>query len=197
MIKPRNLAVLMQRTADLVSTTRYDPSRYTCFVSYHDADFSEVESFVRQFGDEFVPRCIGVTPQDRFVGSLDEHYIKSRIRAENLGDSTVTIVLLGRETWHTMFVDWEIAASLPDGPVQQRNGILAMPLPSMRNQVILPERIRDNFFGPDDERSSVIYESYPTSRESFRAKLDRAHASRSNGGAEVNNARPLRRSDSP
>ncbi len=197
MIKPRNLAVLMQRLADLISTTRHDPTRHTCFVSYHDADFGEVESFIRQFGEEFVPRCIGVTPQDGFVGSLDEHYIKSRIREECLGDSTVTIALLGRETWHQMFVDWEIAASLLEGPVRPRNGILAMPLPSMRNRATLPERIRDNFFGAGDEKSSVIYESYPTTRESFRAKLDRAHASRSQAGAEVNNARPLRRTDSP
>lgn len=196
MIKPRNLALLMQREADLISTTRHDPARHICFVSYHDADFSEVETFIRQFGEEFVPRCVGVTPQDGFVRSLDERYIKSRIRDENLGDSTVTIVLLGRETWHQMFVDWEIAASLEEGPGRPRNGILAMPLPSMRNQAILPERIRDNFFGALDEKSSVIYESYPTTQESFRAKLDRAHASRSRAGAEVNNARALRRTDS-
>ena len=196
MIKPRNLAVLMQRLADLISTTRHDPTRLTCFVSYHDADFSEVESFIRQFGEEFVPRCIGVTEQDSFVGSLDEHYIKSRIRDECLGDATVTIVLLGRETSHQMFVDWELAASLLEGAVRPRNGILAMPLPSMRNQATLPERIRDNYFGSDDDKSSVIYESYPTTRESFRAKLDRAHASRSRASAEVNNTRPLRRTNS-
>lgn len=196
MIKPRNLAVLMQRHADLISTTRHDPTRRTCFVSYHDADFSEVESFIRQFGEEFVPRCIGVTPQDGFVGSLDDHYIKSRIREECLADSTVTIVLLGQETWHQMFVDWEIAASLLEGQSRPRNGIVAIPLPSMRNRATLPERIRDNFFGAGDEKSSVLYESYPTTRESFRAKLDRVHASRSLAGAEVNNARPLRRSDS-
>ena len=197
MIKPRNLAVLMQRLADLISTSRHDPTRLTCFVSYHDADFGEVESFIRQFGEEFVPRCIGVTPQDGFVGSLDEHYIKSRIRDECVGDATVTIVLLGQETWHQMFVDWEIAASLLEGPVRPRNGILAMPLPSMRNRATLPERLRDNYPGAEDEQSPVIYEGYPTSRESFRAKLDRAHASRSGAGAEVNNTRPLRRSDSP
>ena len=189
--------MLMQRLADLISTTRHDPTRLTCFVSYHDADFGEVESFIRRFGEEFVPRCIGVTPQDTFVGSLDEHYIKSCVREECLGDSTVTIVLLGRETWHQMFVDWEIAGSLLEGPTRPRNGILAMPLPSMSNRATLPERIRDNFFGAGDERSSVIYESYPTTRESFRAKLDRAHASRSRAGAAVNNARPLRRTNSP
>lgn len=197
MIKPRNLALLMQRTADLVSTARHDPSRHTCFVSYHDADYNEVETFIRQFGGEFVPRCVGVTSQDDFVGSLDDHYIMSRVREDNLADSTVTIVLLGSETWHQMFVDWEIAASLLEGTARGRNGVLALPLPSMQNQAILPERVRDNFFGPDDERSSVIFESYPASRESFLAKLDRVHASRSAAGVVVNNDRRLRKTDSP
>ncbi|MDE0654214.1 MAG: TIR domain-containing protein [bacterium] len=196
MIKPRNLAVLMQRLADLVSTTRNDPTRLTCFVCYHDADFSEVETFIRQFGEEFVPRCVGVTDQDSFVGSLDEHYIKSRVRDDCLGDSTVTILLLGRQTWHQRYIDWELAASLLEGPVGQRNGILVMPLPSMKNTVVLPERIRDNFFG-DNGTSPVVFESYPSTRESFRAKLDRAHVSRSDTDRDVNNDRPLRRRDSP
>ena len=197
MIKPRNLAILMQRLADLMSTSSFDPTRHTCFVSYHDADFSEVESFIRQFGGEFIPRCIGVGEHDRFVGSLDETYIKSRIAQENLSDSTVTIVLLGRETWHQKFVDWEIAASLEEGVVRRRNGILVMPLPSMKNRAILPERIRDNLVAADNAKSYVIYESHPTTRDSFRGKINRAHAARSDVGREVNNSRPLRRTDAP
>ena len=197
MIKPRNLAILMQRLADLMSTSSYDRTRQTCFVSYHDADFSEVESFIRQFGGEFIPRCVGVAEHDRFVGSLDETYIKSRIAQENLSDSTVTIVLLGRETWHQKFVDWEIAASLEEGVVRRRNGILVMPLPSMKNRAILPERIRDNLVAADNAKSYVIYESHPTTRDSLRGKISRAHAARSVVGREVNNSRPLRRTDAP
>ena len=197
MIKPRNLAILMQRLADLMSTSSYDPTRQTCFVSYHDADFSEVESFIRQFGGEFIPRCVGVAEHDRFVGSLDETYIKSRIAQENLSDSTVMIVLLGRETWHQKFVDWEIAASLEEGVVRRRNGILVMPLPSMKNRAILPERIRDNLVAADNAKSYVIYESHPTTRDSLRDKISRAYAARSDVGREVNNSRPLRRTDAP
>ena len=197
MITSRKLSILMQRVADLVSTGSYDPTRSTCFVSYHDADFSEVESFIRQFGAEFIPRCIGVTEQDGFVGSLDDRYIMSRVREEKLGDSTVTIVLLGSQTWHQRFVDWEVAASLRDGPVQPRSGILAMPLPSMSNRAILPERIMDNFGGAGNEKSCVVYESYAVTRDAFREKLARADAARSDASREVNNSRPLRRTDSP
>ena len=197
MIKPRNLAILMQRFADLVSTSTYDPARHTCFVSYHDADYSEVESFIRQFGTGFVPRCIGVTERDSFVGSLDEHYIMSRVRDECLGDSTITIVLIGRETWHQRFVDWEIAASLLESPIRPRNGILVLPLPSMRNRAVLPERIRDNFSESGAEKSCVVFESYPTSPDSLAAQLGRAHAVGSDAGRDVDNSRPLRRTDSP
>ena len=197
MIKPRNLAILMQRLADLVSTSRYDPTRHTCFVSYHDADFSEVESFIRQFGGEFIPRCVGITAQDRFVNSIGYEYIKSQIRHEHLDDSTVTIVLLGRETWHQKFVDWEIAASLEPGTAHQRSGILVMPLPSMKNKAILPERIRDNFLGADNEKSYVIYASYPTTPDSLRRKIASAHDARSEASREVDNSRLLRGNDSP
>lgn len=195
MNKAKKLATLMQRLADLVSTTRHDPTRLTCFVCYDDEDYSEVESFIRQFAEEFVPRCVGVTPQDSFVGSLDDRYIADAVREEILGDSTVTILLLGRDTWKRSFVDWEIAASLLETPHRQRNGILAMPLPSMGNKAILPERVRDNFFGADNEKSAVIFEGYPTSRELFRAQLDHAHASRSEDVRVVDNARSLRRAD--
>ena len=197
MIKPRNLAMLMQRLADLVSTSVYAEARPTCFVSYHDADFSEVEGFIRQFGTEFVPRCIGVTDQDRFVGSLDDHYIMSCVREECLSDSTVTIVLVGKETWHQRFVDWEIAASLISSSTRTRNGILALPLPSMRNRVILPERIRDNLAAGDGALPCATFESYPTSRDSFAAQLGRAAGARSDASIEVHNSRPLRRTDSP
>lgn len=197
MIKPRNLAILMQRRADLVSTSVYDPARPTCFVSYHDADYSEVESFFGQFGTEFVPRCIGVTPQDSYVGSLDERYVMSCIRDECLGLSTVTIVLIGKETWHQKFIDWEIAASLVSSPTRPRNGILALPLPSMGNRVVLPERIRDNLATSADEHPYVVFEGYPTSGQSFTAALARAHAARSDAAREVDNSRPLRRTDSP
>ncbi len=197
MIKPRNLAILMQRLADLVSTSRYDPTRRTCFVCYDDADFSEVEQFIRQFGSEFIPRCIGITEQDSFIDSLDEDYIKSRVRYEHLGDSTVTIVLIGENTWHQKFVDWELAASLQDSPVRHRNGILAVPLPSMKNKVIFPERLADNYFGFDNEKSCVVYDSYPTTPDSLRSKIDSAHDARSEASREVNNSRPLRRRDTP
>jgi len=196
-IKPKNLAILMQRLADLMSTSRYDPTRLTCFVCYHDADFSDVESFIRQYGTEFIPRCIGVSEKDGFVGSLDDHYIMSRVREEILGDSTVTILLLGMETWHQRFVDWEIAASLHETPLRSRNGILAMPLPSMGNRAVLPDRIRDNHRGADSEKSAIIYAGYPTTRESLRTMLDRADKSRLNESADVDNNRPLRRTDSP
>ena len=196
-MKPKNLSILMQRLADLVSTSRVDPTRLTCFVCYHDADFSDVESFIRQYGTEFVPRCIGVNEKDGFVGSLDDHYIMSRVREETLGDSTVTILLLGMETWHQRFVDWEIAASLHETPVRSRNGILAMPLPSMGNKAVLPDRVRDNHLGTDGRRSSVIYASYPASRESLRTLLERADKSRFEAAPEVDNSRPLRRTDSP
>ena len=43
---------------------------------------------------------------------LDE--ISRRIRDDYLSDSTVTVVLIGKDTWRRKHVDWEIAASIRD-----------------------------------------------------------------------------------
>ena len=43
--------------------------------------------------------------------TLDE--ISRRVRDDYLSDSTVTVVLVGKDTWRRKHVDWEIAATLP------------------------------------------------------------------------------------
>ena len=197
MIKPRNLAMLMQRTADLISTSAFDPSRRVCFVSYDSADYSEVEQFILQFGREFVPRCTGVTDQGRLGRGPDEGFLLSQVRAQHLGDSTVTILLVGRETWHRKFVDWEIAASLGGGHMNPRSGILVLPLPSTGNRVILPERISDNYNSDDPDGSYVVFAGYPSAPGVLRTLIERAHAVRSEEWRQVDNSRGLRRSDTP
>jgi hypothetical protein len=50
------------------------------------------------------------------VGDIDPNLktdtLRQKIRDEYLHDSTVTVVLIGSETWKRKHVDWEIAASI-------------------------------------------------------------------------------------
>ena len=61
---------------------------------------------------------------------LSDQSIRQKIRDEYLRDSTVTIVLVGKNTWRRKHVDWEIYSSMFDGQVNKKSGILVVNLPS-------------------------------------------------------------------
>ena len=69
--------------------------RHKCFVSFHQEDETEVEKFIDDFEDVFIPRILGVSDEDDFIDSNDTEYVMDQIREKYLTDSTVTIVLVG------------------------------------------------------------------------------------------------------
>ena len=186
----------MQVIADIASAGRVDSTRHKCFVSYHVADIDEVESFLKSYGTEFIPRCIGITEEDDFVDSTNEDYIRRRIREKYLTDSTVTIVLLGQCTWARKFVDWEISSSLRNDPNNKHNGLLIMPVPSMNNRPELPARAKDNYIASNLKKSYTICASYPTTASALRSNINSAFAARSDITKTVDNSRPLRKRNS-
>lgn len=74
---------------------------------------------------------------DRSVdtGDIPDDWADERIRREirdkYLRDSTVTVVLVGRETKRRKHVDWEIHSSMYDGAVNHRSGIVVINLPGI------------------------------------------------------------------
>lgn len=156
----------------------------------------EVESFIEDYGSEFIARCVGVTEESDFVDSTDEDYIKRRIREDYLTDSTVTIVLLGKCTWSRKFVDWEISSSLRNDSNNKRSGLLVIPLPSMNNTAKLPARVKDNWKENDQANSYALYKSYPNSGKGLKRMIQSAFDARSNKGGKVNNSRSLRKNNS-
>ena len=65
------------------------------FISYYHGDQEAVNKFVRDFGDVFIPKTVGVKDGDFDFDSNDPQYIMRKIREQKLEDSTVTIVLVG------------------------------------------------------------------------------------------------------
>lgn len=185
-------SLMLQLSAERASAKSSDSTRHKCFISYHVADLEEVQTFVTDFGSEFIPRSVGVTEEDDFVDSTNTEYIKRRIREKYLSDSTVTILLLGEGTWGRKFVDWEISSSLRNDPVNGRNGLLVIPLPSMNNSATLPARVKDNFVSGDPESSYASYVSYPHSKTRLRSNIETAFQARGSKGALVDNSRALR-----
>ncbi|CAN5345860.1 TIR domain-containing protein [soil metagenome] len=160
-------------------------TRHRCFISYHHDDEHEVQEFIREFdhdGDVMISRGIGASMAGDVIDSNDDDYIKSRIRLLYLRDSTVTIVMIGRCTWARRFVDWEVAASLRNTSTTNRNGLMAITLPSVAGYAgrQLSARVADNV---DGKAGYARWWKYPSGvpdlanliEGAFQARADRAH----------------------
>lgn len=55
---------------------------------------------------------------------------RQEIRDKYLRNSTVTVVLIGRDTWKRKFVDWEISMSIRQTKNNSRSGLLGIILPN-------------------------------------------------------------------
>lgn len=169
-------------------------TRRKCFISYHHADEAEVEQFIQTFDhgrDVFIARGIGASMPGDIINSTDPDYIKSQIRAKYLRDTTVTIVLVGRETWGRKFVDWEIGASLRKTATASASGLLAITLPSAANYSgkKLPARLDDNVSG---ESGYAHWWKYPSSSEALANLIEIAYSARTGKADQRDNSRPLR-----
>lgn len=125
--------------------------RHKVFISYHhDLDQIYKERFIKQFEGVLVDWSVrlGDIPD-----GLATETIRRRVRDEWLRASTVTVVLVGRQTWQRKHVDWEIGSSLRDTALNPRSGLLGILLPSYPEPIgkydphTIPPRLADNVKG--------------------------------------------------
>ena len=128
------------------------------FISYYHGDQGDVDKFVRDFGDVFIPKTVGVKDGDFDFDSNSAEYIMRKIREQKLSDSTVTIVLVGSCTHSRRYVDWEVKASLQQGQTLP-NGLIAINLPYMGTRGNLPQRVSDNVIR-DSSNNDIGYARY-------------------------------------
>jgi hypothetical protein len=159
--------------------------RRKCFISYYAGDTPEVERFLADYGDVFIPKVIGVTDSDDFINSDDSDYVMGKIREKYLGDSSVTICLIGACTHGRRYVDWELKASLRQG-LYVPNGLIGILLPSQGTTGYLPSRFRANW-NSDDSKSYALYKSYPTSKNDLRGWIASAFARRVERASLISN----------
>jgi hypothetical protein len=139
--------------------------RHKVFVSYHHKndqfyknEFEEI--FSNQF-DIIVSKSVQIGDIDPL---LKTETIRQKIRDEYLRDSTVTVVLIGSETWKRKHVDWEIASSIRQTAYNPRSGLLGILLPAYHkyynieygkyNKYTIPPRLSYNI----DCNYAKIYE---------------------------------------
>tara|TARA_Y100000296_G_C5068480_1_gene203599 strand:- start:67 stop:606 length:540 start_codon:yes stop_codon:yes gene_type:complete len=115
------------------------------FISHYKGDRKAVDDFINKWtkdNDVFTPKVLGASDNDDFIDSTDTAYVMSQIRRKYLGDSTVTIVLVGKCTHSRRYIDWEIKSSLTQGD-SLPNGMIAILLEGTSGH--LPERFKDNW----------------------------------------------------
>jgi len=166
-------------------------SRRKCFISYYRGDSAYVDRFVRDFEDVFIPKLIGVSSGDDFINSDDSDYVMSKIREKYLGDSTVTICLLGDCTHSRCFIDWELKASLRQGLYEMPNGLLGILLPYKGNECHLPSRFKDNHVSEKGNESYAIYRAYPTAKEILRQWIEAAFQKRETHASLITNTQTM------
>ena len=132
------------------------------------------EDFVEEFSDVFTAKTVGVTDEDDFIDSDDKDYVMRRIREKYLSNTTVTIVLIGECTKARKYVDWEIASTLRNDPVNGRSGLLGINMKSMDRRWLPPPRLEDNYDSEDKDGSYALYKDLP--------KLSASPAQRDTGG---------------
>ncbi|NPE28642.1 TIR domain-containing protein [Methanococcoides sp. SA1] len=125
--------------------------KHKVFVSYHHANDQEYRDV---FEDILAKYDISVIKSVK-MGDIDEtlktETVRQKIRDEYLKDSTVTVVLIGEETWKRKHVDWEIGSSLRHTQNNPRSGLLGIILPTYPrnsttkyNEHTIPPRLHDN-----------------------------------------------------
>ncbi len=138
--------------------------RHKVFVSYHhDNDQWYREQFERICGDVIVSRSVDIGDIDP---NANTEYVRQKIRDEYLRDSTVTVVLIGKQTWQRKHVDWEIYSSLRDTQKNPRSGLLGLLLPTYDfteprkySPYTVPPRLYDNLNKRNDGKKpfAAIY----------------------------------------
>lgn len=126
--------------------------RHNVFISYHHRND---EAYKREFERLFSESYKALESQAVSEGDIDPRLptdlIRARIRDKFIRIATVTVVLIGEETWKRRHVDWEIASSIRATKLNSRTGLLGIILPtyprsdvSKYTKSTIPPRLWDN-----------------------------------------------------
>ncbi len=128
--------------------------RHKIFVSFHDANMEEKDRFLNLIDGHAVDKSVHDDDIDDTNSRVAR--VRQRIRDDFIADATVTVVLIGTNTWQRKHVDWEIGASVSKTENNDRCGLLGILLPSHPNHnarsirsSLLPPRLVDNLQGED------------------------------------------------
>lgn len=109
---------------------------HKCFISFKTEDISFKNYIQNILKIDMIDKSLNEP-----INSYNEEYIMTKIRADYLSDSTVTIHLIGTNSSENLgwdqqrFIKRELRASLYNGQGNSKNGILGVVLPSMYSSI--------------------------------------------------------------
>jgi antiphage defense system Thoeris ThsB-like protein len=105
-------------------------AKHRVFISYHHANDQWAKDELQSWNEQEDLLVDLSVNSDDVDDTLSTEKIREVIRDDYLRDSTVTVVLVGTETWGRKHVDWETYSSMLDGSVNKKSGVLVVQLPS-------------------------------------------------------------------
>ncbi|MGJ8651595.1 MAG: TIR domain-containing protein [Opitutaceae bacterium] len=127
-------------------------NRHNVFISYHhqndEAYKIEFEKLFSGIYDIMETKAVSDGDIDPY---LNTETIRQQIRDNFIRSASVTVVLIGSETWKRKHVDWEISSSLRNTQRNPRTGLIGIILPtyprtdtSKYSRGTIPPRLYDN-----------------------------------------------------
>jgi len=110
--------------------------KHKVFISYYHKEDQEYKNYLERmnyYGDLFIN--MSVRNGDIDDQGMTSEQIRVKIRDEYIKDSTVLVLLCGRNTKGRKHVDWEIHASMYDTVKNPKMGILIINLPGSNNVI--------------------------------------------------------------
>lgn len=129
------------------------------FISYHhELDENYKNIFELRFHNAYGAMISAAVGLGDINPDLPAETIRQKIRDEHLRDASVTVVLIGAQTWQRKHVDWEISSTLRATQLNPRGGLLGILLPAYANAYFggqwgkydprtIPPRLYDNLKG--------------------------------------------------
>jgi hypothetical protein len=122
-------------------------NRHKIFLSLHAADINYKNMFIEAFGEA----THSISSRFDYTRAIGEELNPKKIRDTYLKDTSVTVALIGPQTWESKYVDWELSASLRNTEQNLRSGIIGIVLPgyplydtSLYGPETIPARLNSN-----------------------------------------------------
>ncbi len=163
-------------------------TKHKVFISYyHDDDQYYKDKFEELFDDIFINKSVSDGDID---DDLSANYIKRLIQEDYLTDTSVLVVLVGKNTFKRKHVDWEISAALSK-KVGGYSGLLGLCLPNHSafgkdkySDDDVPPRLVDNL----KSGFAKLYD-WTTSEQIIKARIEDAFNARIDMKDTIDNSR--------